>query len=248
MKPPCDSPEMVKTIASVKNKDYHYKCKDEPIFSFCNAKKCVTREFGVGDDAPVPEITEIRKYDSDPPYYFVSIGGDSVEVDDATLHDPEKFSLACLNQIGQPMMPIPRHIWRRLLIKHCGPGGANLKIVPAPSSSKIDVQLREILAEYINKAPGETLDDILRGVAFTDKEGTTFFKLSRFWKYLLRTKSWPEKTYPKNKTTRLMETLVGMKEVQRKLKGKNTRFMSMETIKLDKPNIRINKKQKEPWE
>ena len=37
MKPPCDSPEMVTTIASVKNKDYHYKCKDEPIFSFCNA-------------------------------------------------------------------------------------------------------------------------------------------------------------------------------------------------------------------
>ena len=248
MKPPCDSPEMVTTIASVKKKDYHYRCKDEPILSFCNAKKCITKEFGVGDDAPVPEITEIRKYDSDPPYYFVSIGGDSVEVDDATLHDPEKFSLACLNQIGQPMMPIPRHIWRRLLIKHCGPGGVNLKIVPAPSSSKIDVQLREILAEYINKAPGETIDDILRGVAFTDSEGITFFKLSRFWKYLLRTKSWPEKTYPKNKTTRLMETLFGMTEVQRKLKGKNTRFMSMETIKLDKPNIRINKKQKEPWE
>lgn len=244
MKPPCDSPEMVKTIASVKNKDYHYKCKDEPIFSFCNAKKCITREFGVGDDAPVPEITEIRKYDSDPPIYFVSIGGDSVEVDDATLHDPEKFSLACMNQIGQPMMPVPRHIWRKLLIKHF----ANLKTVPAPASSKVDVQLREILAEYINKIPGKEIDDVLRGIAYTDKEGITYFKFPKFWKYLLKTKSWAEKTYPKGKTIRLMETLFGVEEKTKKLAGKNNRVMILKTIKLDRPNPRINERQKEPWE
>ena len=244
MKPPCDSPEMVKTIASVKNKDYHYKCKDEPIFSFCNAKKCITREFGVGDDAPVPEITEIRKYDSDPPIYFVSIGGDSVEVDDATLHDPEKFSLACMNQIGQPMMPVPRHIWRKLLIKHF----ANLKTVPAPSSSKIDVQLREILADYINKIPGKEIDDVLRGIAYTDEAGITYFKFPKFWKYLLKTKSWAEKTYPKGKTIRLMETLFEVEEKTKKLAGKNNRVMVMKTIKLDRPNPRINERQKEPWE
>ena len=47
-----------------------------------------------------------------------------------------------------------------------------------------------------------------------------------------------------------METLFDMKETQKKLGGKktNTRYMYMKTIKLDKPNIRINKKQKEPWE
>ena len=98
MEPPLDVGEINTLIESLDGKDYRYKCKDEPIHSFCDAKKCSMKEFGVGDDGPTPEITQIRKYDSDPPIYFVSIGGESVEVDDATLHDPEKFSLACMNQ------------------------------------------------------------------------------------------------------------------------------------------------------
>ena len=133
-----------------------------------------TREFGVGDDGPVPEITELRKFDSDPPIYFVSIGGESVEVEDATLHDPEKkFSLSCMNQIGKPMMPVPKHRGENLLIKLF----KNLETIPAPSSSKIDVQLTEILADYINKTPGKEMKDVLRGISFTNREGQTFFKV-----------------------------------------------------------------------
>ena len=243
MQPPLDTPEINTLIESVTSKEYHYKCKDEPINSFCNAKKCMTREFGIGDDAPVPEMSEIRKYDSDPPIYFVSIGGDSVEVDDATLHDPDKFSLACMNQMGKPMMPVPKHSWRKLLIKLFD----NLKIVPAPSSSKIDVQLTEILADYINKTPGKELKDVMRGIAFTDKGGTSYFKFKNFWRFLLRTKSWPDKTYPKQKTLRLMQGLFGVEEIWKKI-PKNTRVMSMKTIKLERPNVRINAKEKEPWE
>ena len=117
MKPPLDATEINTLIGSLDSKDYNYKCKDEPIHSFCDSKKCSLQKFGVGDNTPAPEIAEIRKYDSDPPIYFASIDGESVEVDDATLHDPEKFSLACMNQIGKPMMPVAKHVWRRLLIK-----------------------------------------------------------------------------------------------------------------------------------
>ena len=244
MKPPCNSQEMVKTIASVGNKEYQYKCKNEPIVSFCNAKKCVTREFGVGDDGPVPEITELRKFDSDPPIYFVSIGGESVEVEDATLHDPEKFSLSCMNQIGKPMMPVPKHSWRKLLIKLF----KDLETIPAPSSSKIDVQLTEILADYINKTPGKEMKDVLRGISYTNREGRTFFKFKNFWRFLLRTKSWPDKTYPKQKTIRLMETLFSVTEETPKIGTKTERLLVMPTIKLTRPNPRVNKKEKDPWE
>jgi len=244
MKPPLDATEIETLNGSLDSKEYNYQCKNEPIVSFCDAKKCMTREFGVGDNAPIPEMSEIRKYDSDPPIYFVSIGGESVEVDDATLHDPEKFSLACMNQIGKPMMPVPKHIWRKLLIKLF----SKIEIIPAPASSKVDVQLREILADYINKIPGKDIEDVLRGIAYTDPEGITYFKFSRFWKYLLKTKSWAERTYPKGKTIRLMETLFGVEEKTKKISGKNNRVMVMKTIKLDRPSIRINEKEKEPWE
>ena len=244
MTPPLDTPEINSLIESLDSKDYRYKCKDEPIHSFCDAKKCSMKEFGVGDDGPTPEITQIRKYDSDPPIYFVSIGGESVEVDDATLHDPEKFSLACMNQIGMPMMPVPKHAWRKLLIKLF----ANLETIPAPESSKLEVQLTEILSDYINKAPGKEMTDVLRGIAYTDKDGDTFFQFKSFWRYLLKTKSWAEKTYPRQKTLRLLQIMFEVKERYIKIETKTVRTFVMETIKLKKPNTRKLKVEEEPWQ
>tara|TARA_R110000737_G_scaffold34219_2_gene52626 strand:- start:2811 stop:4349 length:1539 start_codon:yes stop_codon:yes gene_type:complete len=243
MSPPLDANEINTLIGSLDSKDYNYKCKDEPIHSFCDAKKCALREFGVGDNAPTPEITEIRKYDSDPPIYFASIDGESVEVDDATLHDPEKFSLACMNQIGKPMMPVPKHMWRRLLIKLF----ANLETIPAPDSSKLDVQLKEILADYINKTPGKEIKDVMRGIAFTDTDGFTYFKFKDFWKFLLKTKSWAERTYPKQKTMRLLQSLFEAEEASPKVGAKTVRLLKMPTVKLERPNPRTTKIDKSPW-
>ena len=135
-------------------------------------------------------------------------------------------------------------MWRRLLIKLF----ANLETIPAPESSKLDVQLKEILADYINKTPGKELKDVMRGIAFTDTDGFTYFKFKDFWKFLLKTKSWAEKTYPKQKTMRLLESLFNAEEDTPKINNKTIRVLRMETIKLDRPNPRINKKEKEPWQ
>jgi len=244
MKPPLGANEINVLKKSLNSKDYHYKCKDEPICSFCDAKKCATKEFGIGEDGPTPEITEIRKYESDPPIWFVSLDGPTVEVDGATLHDAEKFSVACMEQIGKPLMPIPKHAWRKALIKLT----SKARPIAAPESSKIRVQLTDILADYINRTPGRDKDDILRGVAFTDKSGTTMFKFSNFWKYLLRTKSWADKTYPKQKTMRMLQELFGAKEVSPKIDGKTHRVLEMPHVNLDKPNTKRYEMEKEPWQ
>ena len=65
---------------------------------------------------------------------------------------------------------------------------------------------------------------------------------------MLRTKSWPDKTYPKQKTIRLMETLFNVKEETPKIGSKTERLLVMPTIKLTRPNPRVNKREKEPWE
>lgn len=241
-KPPLDKKEIDTLIKSIDNKDYQYKCKEEPIHSFCDSKACVFKEFGVGDGAPGPEITEIRKYPSDPPIYFVTVGGDSVEVDTATLHDPDKFSMACMDQIKMPMMPVGKTIWRKMLIKLF----KNCEEIEAPQSTKIDVQLTEILADFINKAPGKKMEDIRRGLAFTE-DGISYFKFKDFWKYLLRGKTWPDKTYPKQKTNRLLEQLFSAKEVEGKIDKVQTRYIQMETIKLSKPNVRTTKLKEAPF-
>ena len=237
MKPPLKHTEMTKSIESLGKKDYLYKCKLEPIVSFCNSKVCSKREFGVGDNVPPPEITGISKYPSDPPLYFVNIDGLSVEVDDITLHDPEKFSVACMNQISKPMLPLGKIIWRKQLVKLF----EKLQMLDAPDSSKIDVQIKDLLADFINKAPGKKIDDLKRGLPFTE-DGITYFKFKDFWKYIQRSKSW---TIQKQRTTKLLDDLFSAKESTIKIDKESVRAMKMETIKLDKPNVRENK-MKEP--
>lgn len=233
MKPALDHKEITRTIASVGKLEYRYKCKEDPIVSFCNSKTCSKREFGVGDDVPPPEITGISKYPSDPPLYFVNIDGDSVEVDDITLHDPEKFSVACMNQIDKPMLPVGKIVWRKMLIKLF----EKVTDLDAPESSKIDVQIKDLLGDFINKAPGKKLDDLRRGLPFTE-DSITHFRFQDFWKYLQRSKSW---TLQKQRTLKLLDDLFSAKEHTIKVDKKSLRAMRMETIKVDKPNVRKTK-------
>jgi hypothetical protein len=109
------------------------------------------------------------------------------------------------------------------------------------------VQLKEILADYINKTPGKELKDVMRGIAFTDTDGFTYFKFKDFWKYLLKTKSWAERTYPKQKTVRLLQSLFEAEETSPKVGTKTIRLLKMPTIKLERPNPRTTKIEKSPW-
>jgi len=243
-KPPLDKKEIDTIIKSIDGKDYQYKCKDEPIASFCNSKKCVLQEFGIGDDEVpgVTEIKEIQKYDSDPPLYYVTINDEQVEVDSSELHEPDKFSLKCLEQIDQAMPPVGKLIWRKAinkLLKDTIP-------IEAPQSTKIDTQLTELLGDYINKIPGKDWKDILRGLSYTEN-GVSYFKFKDFWKYIIRSKSWPDKQYPKQKTARLLETLFEAEEIPGKINNKSVRYMALKTVKLDKPNTRKDKMKEPPF-
>ena len=242
-KPPLDKKEIDTLIKSIEGKDYQYKCKDEPIASFCNSKKCVLQEYGVGDDElPGAEIKEIQKYDSDPPLFYVTIGDEQVEVESAELHEPDKFSLKCLEQINQAMPPIGKHIWRKAinkLLKETIP-------IEAPESTKIDVQLKEILTDYTTKIPGKDWKDILRGLAYTE-DGVSNFKFKDFWKYLLRTKSWPEKQYPRNKTARMLENQFNAVEIAGKINNKTVRYYVVKQQEVNKPIVRKDKMKEPPF-
>ena len=241
-KPPLDKKEIDTLIKSIDGKEYNYKCKDEPIASFCNSKKCVMQEFGVGDGVPEVEIKEIQKYDSDPPLYYVTVGDEQVEVESQDLHEPDRFSLKCLEQINQAMPPIGKLVWRKVinkLLKDTIP-------LEAPESTKIDVQLKELLADYINKIPGKDWKDILRGLSYTE-EGVSYFKFKDFWKYLVRTKLWPDKQYSKQKTARMLETLFNAEEIPGKINNKSVRYMALKTINLDRPHVRKEKMKEPPF-
>jgi len=242
-KPPLDKNELDKTINSIEGKDYQYKCKDEPIASFCNSKKCVLQEYGVGDDeVPGVEIKEIQKYDSDPPLFYVTIGDKQVEVDSSELHDSDKFSLKCLEQINMAMPPVGKHIWRKAINKLL----KNVIPQEAPESTKIDVQLKELLIDFSTKAPGKDWKDMLRGLSYTE-DGVTYFKFKDLWKYMLRTKQWPDKQYTKQKTSRMVLTMFNGKEISGKINNKSTRYMCVTQQEMNKPIVRKDAMKEPPF-
>jgi len=229
--PPLDKKEIDILIKSISEKAYQYKCKDEPIASFCNSKKCIKQEFGVGDDfSPGLEIKEIQKYTSNPPIYYVTVGEGIVEVGGADLHEPDKFSLKCLEQINQAMLPVAKVVWRKQINKLLE------KSIPieAPEVLKVDNQLKELLIEFVSRVNGKKKEDIRKGVPFTDK-GITYFKFKSFWNFLLKSKSWNIKY---EATMRMLELLFKATEETTLLDGKNTRHLIIKQLEIDKPIIR----------
>jgi hypothetical protein len=142
------------------------------------------------------------------------------------------------------MLPVGKIIWRKMLIKLF----SNAQEVKAPDSSKIDIQLKDLLTDFINKSSGKEIEDVLRGLPFSNESGKTFFKFKDFWKYLQRTKSWPDKHYPKQKTLRLLEQIFEAKEEIKEINKSTQRVLKMPTIKLEKPNIRQTKLKKAAFE
>jgi hypothetical protein len=226
IKPKLSSEDVIRIKEQVEKKDYDYRCKDKPICNFCNEKLCYTKQYGKGGDVRMPSIESIRKYESDPPIFFVDIDEDSIEVDAATLHDHEKFSIACMTELGRPLIPVAKLVWRKQLASLM----KNMATLDAPDDAKVDIQLKELLTEFISR-DGKDISAVLQSKPYTEN-GVSYFKFKDFWRFIIRSKSWPEKTYSKNKTIRLVENLfngkTATKDITVKVKGKEEK----KTVKL----------------
>jgi hypothetical protein len=146
---------------------------------FVRRKLCYTRKYGK-EGAAMPEITQIKKLDADPPLFFVTVDGETLEVEPEVLHDPEKFSIVCLTQINKPLLPIAKLIWRKMISKLLNEMDEPLQ---APDDMRIDVQLKEVLVDFVSRAPGKSLSDIKKSKAFIE-DGVCLFRWKDFWRAL----------------------------------------------------------------
>jgi hypothetical protein len=229
MKPALTPSEMKGLEGSLNKKEYKYKCKQSPIVDFCNSKVCGGREFGVGEDAPVPEIEKIKIFKSHPPIYIVYIDGLPIEVDDQTLHEPDKFSIACMSQLGQPLLPISKIVWRKMLRKFMG---ANMEQIPVPESAMSDNQLRDLMYDFIFRTNAKKMTDVLYNECAYNEDGKTYFTANGFWTFLVKSKSW---TFTKAKTLKMLGDIFKAVEQPRYIDKKSTRVFIMETPDYSRP-------------
>ena len=203
MNPPLDSKEVVVVVKSLQ-KGYQYKCKDQPIVSFCNVNVCKTRKYGVGAENVSQQLGALSKLETEPPIWFLEIPTDDneddlkIQLSTEELQIQTKFQKRVMEVLT--MMPplMKSSDWQQLVN---GKMGTALKI-PVSSDGSVSGQFLAHLQEFCTgRTQASTRDEILLRKPWTEalpeknektqKEEVitrTYFRLVDLHAYLIRNK------------------------------------------------------------
>ena len=234
MSPPLGFQEVKALLASVSKRGYDkYRCKDQPICGVCNAAKCRTKRFGVGfEEEQMPEFGTLSKINSNPPQWFIDVGGKRVELKTEQLHNPNLFAIAVLDQ-ANIVSPIPKaKDWREVHVK---PLMANLQEIEPLESLNPTNQIVNLLYDFtVNRPAARTKEDILNKMSWTD-EGNTYFRMDDFYSFCKRN-NWE---LDKIKTGNLIKQLedIFVEETRITLKNQTPRLVKIKAMKKLKPSV-----------
>ena len=180
LEPPLDLSEVNVVAEQIRKKDYQYKCSDVPICNFCNRDLCRSRRYGVGGDVNTSRIANLRKYDSEPPLWFLDVNGSPVELDTEALQRQPKFQILCMEQINQMPRTITRQAWEAqmntLLSTMVETEGA---IIHTSEDTSIRGQFYELLEEFTThmQAALDREEILLRRPWTNETTNRTYYRL-----------------------------------------------------------------------
>ena len=186
MKPPLPQKDVGDIVKSLGKKDYSFKCKDQPICDVCSKQVCLTRDYGISQGASVSDVTfgRLIKISSDPGTWLWEVNGVGVKVDAITLMNQAKFGALCMDKISRwPTMMKPK-AWRDLVQEHLDNEEKRATPIDVTKTGQTLLHLQEFCNR---RGAGKSLDELLRGQAYTT-EGRTYFKASDFITFMMNTK------------------------------------------------------------
>jgi len=101
------------------------------------------------------------------------------------------------------------------------------------------------MEDFVNKVKGKDINDIQRGVAYSD-DNYSYFKMKDFWKHLIKNK-WPDKRYPKHVVVQKLQTQLKIEEDYPKINGKTVRCFKMLKIVSVEPEKAKYESQEPSW-
>ena len=224
--PPLDLKEVNIVADQVKKKDYQYKCADQPICNFCNKALCRSRKHGVGGGTNTPTIANLRKYDREPPLWFLDVNGSPVELDTEALQKQPRFQILCMEQINFMPRTMAKQAWEAgintLLNQMIETEGA---VISTPEDTSLRGQFYDLLEEFsTHMQTAIDKEEILLRRPWTDeKAGRTYFRLKDFEAFLKRNKFFE---YKSNKVAQRLRDMDGRAE-QFRIKGRTVRCWSI---------------------
>ena len=182
MKPPLGASEVLTVIKALNNKDYQYKCNDQPIASHCNAAVCRTCEYGVGSSGGLPQFSNLQKQDSTPPIWFLDVEGHRIELTTDELQNQTKFQRRCMDELNFMPLTMRQQNWRTVVQQLLD----SVSIIEVPADVSLQGQFKELLESFCTeRAQALSKDEILLGKSWTE-EGKTYFRLKDLIDYFNR--------------------------------------------------------------
>ena len=241
MNPPLDDNSVKRIKTQHEKKEWGYKCKDEPMFSYCDKELCRKRKYGIGRTALFPTLSDLQKINLDDPYYYVNVDGFRVKLKEtAYLQEQRLFQRAVMEQANsRPPKISPKEFGEYVDLLY-----ANIEVIEPPKGSSKVEQLFDHLEEFCTDrtASGATKEDMLFGLVWTHENVHHFIFREFFNKYLLK-RRWIEKY---DETQMLLRDKCGCK-IKREIIGKkNKTIMTIE--RFEKPENVYRPKQFKPKE
>ena len=226
MSPALDLNEVNIVADQVKKKDYQYKCSDQPICNHCNKDLCRSRKHGVGGGANTPSVANLRKYDSEPPLWFIDVNGSPVELDTEGLQKQAQFQMLCMEQINFMPRTIAKVAWESqmngLLSTMVETEGA---VITTSDDTSIRGQFYDLVEEFTThmQVAEDREEMLLRKPWLNEETGRVFFRLKDLESFLKRNKFLE---YKSNKVAQRLRDIEGQPETLR-VKNRSLRCWSI---------------------
>ncbi len=224
--PPLGLSEIALVQKQLEKKDYKYKCKDDPIKSFCNSGLCRSRKYGVGGDRPdSPQPASLTKSNSEPPLWFLGVNGTRVELETDTLFNQMHFQRACMERLNLLPPTMKKADWEILINELLREMVELEQITEASEDTTVTGRFNELVEEFTTHLQqGMDRDEILLARVWTDEEkGEVFFRMKDLEAHLKRN-SFTGLSAPK--ISQRLRDMGGVSDVI-KLKGRATRVWKM---------------------
>jgi hypothetical protein len=175
--PPLGLTEIQTVIKQLDKKDYRYKCKDEPIKGFCNSGLCRQRKHGIGGDGPdSPQLSSLTKYNSEPPLWFLDVGGRRIELETESLFNQLAFQRACVEKINVLPPTVRKADWEGIINGLLSEMVTMNAISEASVDTTITGRFADLLEEFCtHMQQAMHRDEILLGRVWTDEENAVCF-------------------------------------------------------------------------
>ena len=196
--PPLPLSEVNIVAKQLDRKDYAYKCSDAPISAHCNKELCHTRKHGIGAAVLGASIANLRKYNSNPPVWFLDVNGEPLELDTEALMSQPVFQKACMEQLNFMPRSVAKPVWEGriggLLAEMSDNESA---IIEVAEDASISGQFYDYLEEFcVHLQKANDKEEILLKRPWTDDEaGVTIFRLKDFENFLKRNKFFEYKAH-----------------------------------------------------